>query len=183
MFSPSTPMIRSALLLVVCAVSALAAPVEPQPFLAALQRLVEAADFTGSPFSAEEKATLAGCIAAQDAAAVERAQAVLDVYALFVVTINPEQRVKVAQGAARSQLDEAGWRQFLVKVVNEAGVTAKLAGRSPEAKPAYVPGSPPVAPNAQPKDPGAPALSTRWLDLQMFDAPPLRPARDTISQN
>jgi hypothetical protein len=169
-------MIRTALFLAVFALSALAAPVEPQPFLSALQRLVEAAEFTGSPFSAEEKATLSGCVAAQDAAAVERAQTVLDAHALFVVTINPEQRVKVAQGAAKAQLDEAGWRQFLVKVVNEAGVTAKLAGRSPEAKQAYVPGSPPVAPNAQPKDPGAPALAARWLDMQMFEAPPMRPA-------
>ena len=169
-------MIRTAFLLAVFTTCALAAPVEPQPFLAALQRLVDAADFTGSPFSAEAKATLSACIAAQDVAAVERAQAVLDAHALFVVTINPEQRVKVAQGAARAQLDEAGWRQFLVKVVNEAGVTAKLAGRSPEAKQAYVPGSPPVAPNAQPKDPGAPALSARWLDMQMFEAPPMRPA-------
>ena len=168
-------MIRAAFLLAVFATCALATPVEPQPFLAALQRLVDAADFTGSPLSAEEKATLSACIAAQDAAAVERAQGVLDAHALFVVTINPEQRVKVAQGAARAHLDEAGWRQFLVKVVNEAGVTAKLAGRSPEAKQAYVPGSPPVAPNAQPKDPGAPALSARWLDMQMFEAPPMRP--------
>ena len=158
------------------AAAACAAPVEPQPFLAALERLVEAAEFTGSPFSAAEKAALSGCVAAQDAAAVERAQGVLDAHALFVVSISPEQRVKVAQGAARAQLDEAGWRQFLVKVVNEAGVTAKLAGRSPEAKEGYVRGSPPVAPNAPPKDPGPPALAARWLDLQMFEAPPMRPA-------
>src|SRR5688572_29150564 len=103
-------MIRAAFFFAVFAIHALAAPVEPQPFLAALQRLVDGADFTGSPFSAEEKSTLAACIAAQDAAAVERAQAVLDAHALFVVTISPEQRVKVAQGAARAQLDEAGWR-------------------------------------------------------------------------
>src|SRR5688572_8061352 len=99
-------MIRAAFLFAVFATSALAAPVEPQPFLAALQRLVEAADFTGSPFSGEEKATLSACIVAQDAAAVERAQAVLDAHALFVVTISPEQRVKVAQGTAKAQLDE-----------------------------------------------------------------------------
>ena len=58
---------------------------------------------------------------------------------------------------------------------NEAGVTAKLAASSPQGKLAYVPGSPPVAPNAQPKDPGEPALPTRWLELQMFDAPPVKP--------
>jgi hypothetical protein len=169
-------MIRTALLLAVCATCALAAPVEPQPFLSAARQLIDAAEFTGSPFSVEEKATLAGCVAAQDAAAVERAQGVLDAHALFVVTITPEQRVKVAAGTAQPVLDEAGWRHFLVKVVNEAGVTAKLAIHSPEARQAYVPGSPPVAPNAPPKDPGPPPLAARWLDLQMFEAPPMRPA-------
>ena len=39
-----------------------------------------------------------------------------------------------------------------------------------------MPGSPPVEPNAQPRDPGPPALSARWLDLQMFDTQPLKPA-------
>ena len=83
--------------------------------------------------------------------------------------------MKVVAGTARPVLDEAGWRQYLVRVDNEAGVTAKLAASSPQGKQAYVPGSPPVAPHAQPKDPGEPALSSRWLELQMFEAPPVKP--------
>ncbi len=149
--------------------------VEPQPFLTAISSLIDAADSLGSPFSSEDRTALRAAIQAHDADAVVEAQRVLDAHVLFVVGINPEQRVKVAQGPAKPVLDEAGWRQFLVKVINEAGVTAKLATSSPQAKQAYVPGSPPVAPNAQPKDPGQPALAARWLDLQMFDAPPLRP--------
>jgi hypothetical protein len=149
--------------------------VEPQPFLAAVASLIDATDYLGSPFTPTDKAALQAAIRAHDAAAVATVQRILDSYALFVVNISPEQRVKVAQGPARPVLDEGGWRQFLVKVVNEAGVTAKLAGSSPQAKQAYVPGSPPVAPNAQPRDPGAPALDARWLDLQMFEAPPAKP--------
>ncbi|MGV3662708.1 MAG: CehA/McbA family metallohydrolase [Prosthecobacter sp.] len=151
------------------------AAVEPQPFLAATQRLTDAASFLGTPFSKEEIAVLKAAIAANDTAAVAKAQAVLDAHALFHVTITPEQRVKVERGAVKAVLDESGWRQYLVRVENEAGVTAKLVVTSPQAKEAYVKGSPPVAPNAQPKDPGPPAIATRWLDLQMFEAAPMQP--------
>jgi hypothetical protein len=150
------------------------ADVEPQPFLAATQRLIDATSFLGTPFSAEEIATLKDGIRASDAAAISKVQSVLDAHALFHVTITPEQRVKVAAGAAKPVLDEAGWRQYLVRVENEAGVTARLVAGSPQAKEAYVKGSPPVVPNVKPKDPGEPALSTRWLDLQMFEAEPMR---------
>jgi len=150
--------------------------VEPQPFLHAVGSLIEAMDFLGSPFSVAEKAGLREAITRNNAEAAEVAQRYLDQHTLFVVTINPEQRVKVVQGPAKAVLDEGGWRQYLVKVVNEAGVTAKLRANSPEAKQMFVPGSPPVAPNAKPKDPGPPAIDTRWLDLQMFEAPPAKPA-------
>ncbi len=152
-----------------------AAEVEPQPFLAAAQRIIEATDYLGTPFNDAERAALKSCITANDAASVAKAQTLLDGHALFHVTITPEQRVKVAAGNAKPVLDEAGWRQYLVRVDNEAGVTAKLAASSPQGKVAYVPGSPPVAPNAQPRDPGEPALPTRWLDMQMFEAPPVKP--------
>ena len=153
-----------------------AAEVETQPFLAALRPLMDATELLGSPFSAAEKAALEGCVSSHTPADVEKARAVLDAHCLFVVNINPEQRVKVAAGPAKPELDEAGWRQFLVRVDNDAGVTAPLKCTSPYAKQAYVPGSPPVVPNAKPKDPGQPALDARWLDLQMFESQPLRPA-------
>jgi len=149
------------LLLVVA--SAFAAPVEPQPFLATLPPLMEAARVAGSPFSDDETARLQACVAAQDAAAVERAQAILDAHALFLVTINPEQRVKVAQAAAKPELVEGGWRQVLVKVVNEAGTTAALDVTSGEKKPVFAgPGGGKGASAAA----GDPPLSSRWLDLQ-----------------
>ena len=47
------------------------------------------------------------------------------------VNINPESRVKVQQGPAAATLVEQGWRAFLIKVHNEAGVTAVLAADSP----------------------------------------------------
>ncbi|WP_395719174.1 CehA/McbA family metallohydrolase [Prosthecobacter sp.] len=163
------------LCLLACVSLVPAAGVEPQPFLSATQRLIDATSFLGTPFSDDEIITLRTAISQNDAAAVEKAQAVLDAHALFHVTITPEQRVKVERGAAKPVLDEAGWRQYLVRVDNEAGVTARLAVSSPQAKEMYVKGSPPVAPHAKPKDPGEPAISARWLDLQMFEQPPMQP--------
>ena len=166
------PMNRFALLLLLVAVPAFAAPVEPQPFLAALPQLMEAAKVAGSPFSDDETAKLQSCIAAQDAAAVERAQAILDAHSLFLVTINPEQRVKVTQGTAKPELVEGGWRQVLVKVVNEAGATAALRIASGESKQVYDRSYQPL--NAPVNAPAEPPLSSRWLDLQPWTAPPLR---------
>ena len=52
-------------------------------------------------------------------------------------TINPESRVKVQVGPAQKSLVEQGWRIFLVKVHNEAGVTAPLRCSSPNAEPLH----------------------------------------------
>lgn len=163
------------LLILPCAAAA-AADVEPQPFLAALKPLIEAADYLGSPFSPAEKETLRKCMAGHTAEDVASAHKVLDAHCLFNVHISPEQRVKASQGVISPELDEGGWRQYLVRVDNEAGVTAPLRITSPYAKEGYVKGSPPVQPNVKPKDPGFPALEARWLDLQTFDAPPMKPA-------
>ncbi len=162
---------RSALFLSLLAASAFAAPVEPQPFLAALPQLMDAARLAGSPFSEGETATLKSCVAAQDAAAVTRAQSVLDAHALFLVTINPEQRVKVAQAAAAPVLAEGGWQQFLIKVLNEAGTTAPLRITSAEANRVF--GGP--YRSGGDSEPGAQTpLSARWLDLLPWIAPPMR---------
>lgn len=144
---------------------------EPQPFLAATGRLIEAMEFLGTPFNSDELHTLRACIQANDAEAVEKARALLDKRALFHVHINPEQRVKVQPGAATPELDEAGWRQFLVRVVNEAGTTAPLRVSSPQAGPVH---ERPKRPN-DPLPEAVPPYSARWADVQMFDAPPLRP--------
>jgi len=169
---------RRFLILLACLLPAAftpAASVEPQPFFAALRQLLDATDYLGAPFSKVERSALEQCMATNDAKSVEKASAILDAHCLFQVNINPEQRVKVAPGAAKPELDEDGWRQYLVRVQNDAGVTAKLQARSPEGKEAYVPGSPPVKPNVQPKDPGQPPLSARWLAMQMFESPPVKP--------
>ena len=66
-------------------------------------------------------------------------QDVLDKHVLVVVDVNPESRVKAARGAARAELVEGGTRVFLVKVLNQAGVTAPLAVESPNSGRVYTP--------------------------------------------
>jgi hypothetical protein len=48
----------------------------------------------------------------------------LDPLCLAFVNVNPESRVKVARGPAKAQLVEQGWSVFLIKVHNDAGLTA-----------------------------------------------------------
>src|SRR3954465_708753 len=108
--------------------------VEWQPFAAQVKRLVEAADYVGSPLSAEEKKGIEDALKETDPQlASEKIQGILDPHCLFGVQINPEMRVKVAQGAAKPELMEQGWRAFLVKVQNESGATSELRAVSPNA--------------------------------------------------
>lgn len=108
--------------------------VDPQPLKAQAARVTQALSLLGSPLTEQQKAALDAATAEPDAvAAATKIQAVLDPLCLIGVNINPESRVKVDIGPALPQLVQHGWRVFLVKVHNEAGVTAPLAVNSPNA--------------------------------------------------
>jgi hypothetical protein len=115
--------------------------VEPQPLLAQAMRLQEALSFSGNSLSATDAQRLK-VLSNKPLTdeTVKGVQAILDPYCLNVVTINPEGRVKVDRGAAKAVLVQGGWTSFLVKVHNEAGITAKLEAESPNgAKPYHSP--------------------------------------------
>ncbi|MBI3681099.1 MAG: CehA/McbA family metallohydrolase [Acidobacteria bacterium] len=116
----------------------------------------------GEPLPAKDAAELKRLLTPpQDAAkAVEAIQNILDRHCLAGVHINPESRVKAQQGPAQPVLIEQGWRSFLIKVQNEAGITAVLNASSPNAGP--VPNQPPGA------------STRRWMDLQLFQKQPMR---------
>ncbi len=146
------------------ATSSLAAPipvvpgVEWQPLAAQVRRVLEAMEYIGSPVPPEISAKLTA-ISQQKQPAVEELQQLLDPLCLLAVQINPEARVKVSRGNAEPDLLEQGWRHFLVKVHNEAGVTARLEAQCPDA--ARLAGS------------TAEQVLDRWLDLAMFDEAPM----------
>ena len=131
-----------------------------QPLRAQVRRLIEATDYLGVPFSTAEKNAIESAMKAKDPEyGSSQIQAILDQHCLYLVNINPEMRVKVAQGPADPYLMQHGWTQFLVKVNNQAGVTAALKTQSPNA--ARLHNSP------------TEAVDDRWLEVQTFDAQPL----------
>ncbi len=147
------------------------AAVERQPLEASIARVVQALQLAGSPLSAEQLSTLEKLKAnTNDALVVRELQLLLDPQCLAVVHINPESRVKVAHGTAPAVLDQRGWTNFLIKVINEAGVTAPLTCLSPQAAPMVRRSS--SSPN--PKIDITPADSaSRWLDISMVNSQPL----------
>ncbi|WP_162500956.1 CehA/McbA family metallohydrolase [Chryseolinea soli] len=147
--------------------------VEPQPLLAQALRLQEALSFLGSALSADDTKRLK---ALQDKAltqeTVTQIQAILDPYCLAAVSINPEARVKVARGSAKPVLIQGGWTSFLVKVQNDAGVTAQLNIESPNAvRPLHAPSQNPKVKDEDIISPGQ--AGNRFLEMQVYRNRPL----------
>jgi hypothetical protein len=136
------------------------ADVPMQPFVSQVTRLIAAAEYLGAPLPPDHQRELEAAFKMTDEkSAVTAIQRVLDCHCLVGAEINPEMRVRVALGPARPELVEHGWRQFLVKVHNQAGTTAVLRGISSQAR---------RLAGAMPDE-----LGNLWLDLQMFDSQPL----------
>src|ERR1700682_1761784 len=113
--------------------------VDPQPLLAQAIRLREALSFLGSSLSdPDEKRLMALQHRPLTPEITMLIQKILDPYCLAMININPESRVKVIRELAKAKLIQSGWVSFLVKVNNEAGVTAQLQVESPNsATPIY----------------------------------------------
>src|SRR5689334_5047702 len=124
---------------------------EVQPLRVHVGRLKEALEFLGQPLAGPIEAALKE---PDEAKALRSIQEALDPLCLVGVHINPESRVKVDPGPAAHRLVEQGWSQFLVKVHNEAGVTAALRASRPQALSMF----------NSPKD----QLEDRWMELRMF---------------
>src|SRR5205823_5567428 len=133
--------------------------VEGQPLAANAERLMKALDFLGAPLPLDVAAPLK---AAADAKDVRKVQEVLDKRVLFVVSLSPEARVKVARGPADAVLHQAGYVPVLVKVVNESTVKKPLKIGSPQAGPVY------SGPGRNERDPKADSkIVGRFLDVEM----------------
>ena len=142
-----------------------------QPLAQQVRRLESALDFLGQPLPAKTKEAINSVIdTGNESAAAASLQSLLDPYALAIVDINAESRVKVSRGPAEPSLVEAGSRFFLVKVVNRAGVTSPLNVASPNSGDVYVKSDGASAPkmivtNADVRD--------RWADISIYNGPPM----------
>jgi len=145
--------------------------VEFQPLSAQARRIVQTLDLLGQPVPVEARARLGAAVeSAGGPDAVKAIQQALDPLCLIGVDINPESRVKAVPGPAAPRLVQNGWTVFLVKVHNEAGVTAELIAESPNARPVYRQSTN----SAEPKPSVSAAdVLQRWCDVSMYRDRPL----------
>jgi hypothetical protein len=164
-------------------------PLDPafaQPLLAQARRVIAALSQLGEPVAAADLAVIDRLETAGDLAGAAAAAAKLfDARTLLVVTVSPEARVSVVQGAAPPLLTQNGWRLFLVRIDNAALVPGRLDITSPEALPInnrYPDGHHHAAPEGgEDRSPvTAGAMAQRWLDIDVNNAPPLPAALDPL---
>lgn len=146
--------------------------VELQPLAAQAERIVQALELLGTPLSASEGQSLTD--AAKDKQnGVAAIQGILDKHCLAGLSIrgtkdNPV--LEVREGLAKPELAEQGWRVFLVKVSNEAGLdNLELRATSPNAGllTRRSSGSP------DPRVESVEVVRKRFLELQMHTGQPL----------
>jgi hypothetical protein len=149
--------------------------VDRQPLMASVRRVAEALTFAGAPLSDEmtkELDRIEGL--EEDRQFVRELQELIDPLCLAEVHINPESRVKVAAGPVQKELMQHGWRAFLVKVRNEAGINPELVADSPQAAPVYMKGKRPrQRPAADDKLTESRDIPNRFLDLSMLNRQPM----------
>jgi len=147
--------------------------IEPQPLLAHAIRLKEALSFLGSSLSKEdEKRLMALQHERPTQEIVKFVQNILDPYCLALIDINPESRVKVLRGPAKATLIQNGWVSCLVKINNEAGVTAELEVQSPNAAtPLYAPSFDHRVAEKKILSPGQ--VANRFLEMQVYRNRPM----------
>lgn len=142
-----------------------------QPFVEQIQRLEELLKFYGQPLSPQEVQQIrAVADTPESKSSVAKIEKILDRHVLAIVSINPESRVDVTRGAAPAKLVQDSVRLYLVKVINQAGVTAPLAVESPNSGPVYVPSDLSARP---PQTLNWADVRRRWADISMFNKPPL----------
>jgi hypothetical protein len=142
-----------------------------QPFAQQVRQVETSLAYLGQPLAQNDGDAINRAIGnADEATAIAQLEQILNKYVLAVVEINPESRVRVQPGPAKPELVEAGTRVFLIKVINKAGVTAKLKVESPNALPVFVPSDESSEP---PKKLSPADVRDRWMDVELYDKDPM----------
>ena len=172
---PSAPRFKCKLCVIavplLCSLTAAQPRVPLQPFVQEVRQVETTLAYLGEPLPPKDENAIHALIAkTNEAEAVSGLEQILDKYTLAIVEINPESRVKVRPGPAKHELVEAGTRVFLVKVINLAGVTARLQAKSPNARPVYIQSDGSAEP---PKAISSADLRDRWMSLDLYDKDPM----------
>jgi hypothetical protein len=161
----------SILVLILCTSAWGQTRVPLQAFVQQVRQVESTLAYLGEPLSTRDRNAIDRLVATTDETeAVSGLRQILDKYALAVVEINPESRVRVRAGLAKQTLVEGGTRLFLVKVINEAGVTARLGVKSPNELPVYVKSDGSAEP---PKQISPADIRDRWTSLILYDKDPM----------
>ncbi len=134
--------------------------VEGQPLGGNVTRLLQALDFLGAPLPKETTEALQKAAKARDPVGMQK---LLDPHVLFLVTLNPESRVKAARGHAPATLQQSGFTPVLVKIVNDSTVTKQLRISSPQSGQVYSGGGGGQKPGDR----------DRFLQVEMFTNQPM----------
>jgi hypothetical protein len=147
--------------------------VEQQPLVAATERLIEALKYVGAPLSDADETALRAAMTNSDAkVSIRGIQQVLDQHCVAAITISAESRVKVAEGPVKKELVQQGWRTFLLKVYNNAGINPVLVAESPNAAPQFRRSRNTKRPKI---DITAADVAQRFLSIEMYNKQPLKP--------
>ena len=156
--------------------------VEGQPLAANIQRVTEAFEFLGAALPPTLVDDLKQTGQARDA---RQLQDLLDPRVAFVLTINPEVRVKVQRGPAEARLQQGGFTPFLVKILNQSTVARPLRINSPQAGPVYAGTVVDIlkrqAQTELAENENVEGRTDRFLSVEMFHSPPMTPGLSGLS--
>ena len=148
--------------------------VEGQPLGANILRLDQALTFLGSPLPADTRQAIQKAAKQRNA---ESLQKLIDPQVMFVVSLNPEVRVKVARGPAKANIRQGGFSPVIVKVINESTVSRQLRIASPQAGPVYSGASLAIlkrqAQTELNDNENTQGQTDRFLEVEMFQSPPM----------
>ncbi len=139
-----------------------------QPFADQVRRLERTLEFLGQPLPAADQKQINAALAGSDEqAAAAKIQTILDKHVLVQVSIDAESRVDAHRGAAAANLIQDGSRIFLVKVVNDAGVTSFLHVQSPNSGDVYLRSSGKSVPvrKVTPQE-----VRERWAEITLYSS-------------
>ena len=154
----------------------LVADVDGQPLGANVTRVIEALAFLGAPLPESLAAELKQAARERDTVTLQK---LLDSHAVFVLSLNPEVRVKVQRGPGKATLQQAAFTPLLVKVINDSTVSSRLRIKSPQAGPVYSGSAISIlkrqAQTELKDDENLEQRTDRFLSVEMFDRSPLTP--------
>ena len=147
---------------------------EGQPLGANIVRVLETLEYLGHPLSAQTSNALRAAAKKRDARLLQK---LLDEHVLFVVSLNPEVRVKVSRGPARANLQQSGFTPHIVKVINNSTVTRQLNIDSPQAGPVYARAAIGIlerqAQTELLRNENVTGATDRFLELEMYRSQPM----------